>query len=562
MFFRRSAYLLLSACLAGASFAAPPGSEQKARDEETVKTAELAADGPALLAFFKKNAVGDVDISRIKKLVADLGDDSFAVREKANHQLVNLGVTARGPLREAVTNPDVEIAFRAARTLEQIERQSGPQVVCAAARLLAERNPDGAAEALLAFVPAAEDQGVLDEVSRALTVVGFRGGKPQPVLADALADKVALRRAVAAEALCRAGGVEQRPAVRKLLQDPDAVVRLRTALALFDAHEKEAVPVLVALLAELHRDQVWRAEDALYLAAGDKAPIGSAGPDEATRRDYRRQWEHWWKENGKDLDLAKLEQRQRPQGFTLVTMFDANNLGGRGNNGLGRVQELNAEGKVRWQLEGLLYPVDAQMIGEDRVLVTEYRSRQVTERNLKNEVLWTKTVTTMPLGGRRLPNGNTFIVTRSGLLEVDKDGKDVVTVPRPGNDVAAGVRLRNGDYAIVTNLGQFVRLSAAGKELKSFPVGQILLMCGNVEVLPNGRVIVPLYNQNKVVEYDAEGKLLWEAAVTQPCSVVRLPNGNLLVACRNARTVLEIDRTGKEVWKQTTDGMPLKASRR
>jgi hypothetical protein len=559
MFFRCSAWLLLSACQLGAAPVTPVTSEQKARDEETLAAADLAPDAPALLAFFKKNAVGDVDRGRIKKLVDDLGHDSFAVREKANEQLVTLGVAARGPLREAVNNADVEIAFRAARTLEQIERQSGPQVVCAAARLLAERKPDGAAEALLAFVPAAEDQSVLDEVCRTLAVVGFRGGKPQPPLTDALGDKLPLRRAVAAEALCRGGDAEQRPAVRKLLQDPEAVVRLRTALALFDAHEKDAIPVLVALLADLPPEQAWRAEDALYLAAGDKAPNGSAGSNDAGRRDYRRQWEQWWKDNGKDLDLAKLEQKQRHRGFTLVTLMD---LQGKGA-GTGRVQELDAEGKVRWQIEGLRYPVDAQMIGEDRVLISEYTGRQVTERNLKNEVLWTKAVNTLLLGARRLANGNTFIVTRSGLLEVDKDGKEVVTVNRPnGGDIAAGVRLRNGDYAIVTNLGQFVRLNAEGKELKSFPVGQVLGMGSNVEVLPNGRVIVPLYSQNKVVEYDSEGKPLWETAVTQPCSVVRLPNGNLLIASRNAHTLLEIDRNGKEVWKQATEGMPLKASRR
>jgi hypothetical protein len=556
MFFRCSAFLLLGSCVLAAPVAPPPAAkEQKARDEETLKAASLGNDGPALLAFFKKHTIGDVDRERIKKLIEELGDDSFAVREKANEQLIGLGAAARGPLREALAHPDVEISFRAARSLEQIDKEGGPAVVSAASRLLADRNPDGAAEVLLSFLPSAEDQSVVDEVTRALAVVGFRGGKPLEVLTDALGDKLPLRRAAAAEALCRGGGAEVRPTVHKMLKDADAGVRLRVALALFDVHDKDALPVLIALLGELPRDQVWHAEDALYLAASDKAPNGSMGADEASRREYRRQWEKWWNDHGKDLDLAKLDQ-QRPLGYTLLTLMDVN------KGAVGRVQEVDAKGEVRWQIEGLRYPIDAQMIGEERVLVCEYTGRQVTERNLKGEILWTKAVNSVLLGARRLANGNTFVVTRNSLTEVDKDNKDVVSIPRPNNDISAGVRLRNGDFAIVTNLGQFVRLSPEGKELKSFPVGQVYGIGSSIDVLPSGRVLVPLYSQGKVVEFDPDGKQVWEAAVPQPTSVSRLPNGNVLVTSRNARAVVEIDRSGKEVWKHATDGMPMKASRR
>jgi outer membrane protein assembly factor BamB len=342
-----------------------------------------------------------------------------------------------------------------------------------------------------------------------------------------------------------------------MLQDGDAGVRLRTALALFDAHDREAIPVLINLLVELPREQVWRAEDPLYLAAGDKAPTGSPGADEVSRRDYKKQWNQWWQDNGKDLDLAKLEQRQRLQGLNLICLLDVNKGGA-----VGRVQEVDSDGKVKWQIEGLRYPVDAQMIGDDRVLICEYTGRQVSERNLKGEVQWTKALTALPITARRLANGNTFIATRNSLQELDKDGKEVVSIARPGNDLAAAVRLRNGDFAVVTNLGQFLRLGPEGKELKSFPVGQVLAVGGGIDVQPNGRVLAALYSQGKVVEFDAEGKKLWEADVLQPCSVARLPNGNVLVTSRNGRAVVEIDRTGKEVWKHTTDGMPMRASRR
>ena len=552
---RLFAYLIVAVGLLGCTLFVPAGTEQKVRDEDTVKTANLATDAPALMEFFKKHTIGEVDRERIKKLISDMGDDSFEVRQKASEQLVLIGVGARDLLRDAVQNPDVEISIRATRVLDQIEKDGGPPVVCAAARLLAARNPDGAAEVLLNFLPSAEDTSIIDAVSQTLMQTGFRGGKPLKCLTDALDDASPLRRGVAAEVLCRGGGDSLQPRIRKMLRDADATVRLRAAQALFDVHDKEAVPTLIALLVDLPRDQAWRAEDVLCVMAGEKAPNGSLGNDDNARREYRKSWEQWWKENGEGLDLAKLEQRQRQQGFTLICQLD-----GKAGS-IGRVQELDAEGKVRWQIENLRYPVDAQMIGDDHVLISEYSGRQVTERNLKGEVLWTQTVNNMLLGARRLPDGNTFIVTRNALIEVNKDGKELVNIPRP-NDIAAGTRLRNGDYAIVTTQGKFVGLNPKGKEVTSFAVGQVLSIGSSIEVLPNGRVLVPLYSQSKVVEYDTDGKVTWEASVQLPTSIVRLPNGNVLVASRNTRNIVELDRTGKEVAKVACDGMPLKATRR
>jgi hypothetical protein len=107
-----------------------------------------------------------------------------------------------------------------------------------------------------------------------------------------------------------------------------------------------------------------------------------------------------------------------------------------------------------------------------------------------------------------------------------------------------------------------VRLDASGKELKSFPVGPSSL--GGLEVLPNGRILIALYSNNMVVEYDQEGRRIWEAKVTQPSSATRLPNGNTLVACSlGNQQVVELDRSGNVVWQhQAPNQRPWKARRR
>jgi hypothetical protein len=523
-------------------------------DEGALRGAGLATDGPGLLEFFRKRTLGDTDRARIEALVRRLGDDDFEVREKASEDLVAVGPAARARLREATRDPDLEVRWRAKECLVHIERGADPAVLATAVRVLAQRKPAGATGVLLAFLPNVEDAEVGDEVVKGLAVVGVPSGKPEPALVEALGDRLPVKRAAAAEALCRAGGTAQRPAVRKLLRDPDALVRQRVALSLlFEARDRDAVPVLIDLTAELPRERVTPVEDALYQLAGDRPPEEPSGTDEPARR--REVWAGWWKEHGSRIDLASLEDSRRLRGYTLIVELDV-----RGTTN-GRVFEVDSAGKVRWQIEGLRYPIDAQVIGNGRVLVCEYAQRTVTERDLKGEVLWRHQVPSILLGARRLRNGNTFIVTRNQLLEVDRAGKEVFSITRP-NDIRAACRLPDGGAVLATTQGECVRVDAAGRPVKSFPVGLVSTLGSNIEALPGGRVLVPLYSQNRVVEFDADGRVAWQAAVARPTCVTRLPNGHTLVGSRTSTRIVELDQAGKEVWGHTHTGRVVRASRR
>lgn len=56
----------------------------------------------------------------VRQLVEKLGDDDYIVRQRAEDQLLRIGMKAFGELRNALQNEDVEIAIRAARILEQL----------------------------------------------------------------------------------------------------------------------------------------------------------------------------------------------------------------------------------------------------------------------------------------------------------------------------------------------------------------------------------------------------------------------------------------------------------
>jgi hypothetical protein len=539
-------------------FTAPAAAEDRdtvADDRELLRGAGLASDGPALLTSFRQRTLTDTDRPRIQALIRQLGDDDFAVREKASAALVRAGPSARPLLHEAARHEDREVAWRALQCLQQIDKLSTPALLGAAARLLAHHRPAGSAEALLAFLAHAEEAGVTDEVCSCLAAVARRGGRLEPALVRALGDKRALQRAAAGEVLCRVGGAEHRAAVRKLLRDPEPTVRLRVALALVAAQDKDAVPVLIALLTELPLEQTWRVEELLYRIAGERAPEVALGTDDETRKKCRGAWEAWYKEHGAGLDLAKVEAGRLSHGLTLVTQMDL-----RGSTG--GVLAVDRAGKVIWRIDRLMYPMDAQVLPGDRVLISEYSSRKVSERTFKGEVKWEKTFPGLLLSAQRLPNGHTFVCMRNQLLELDRAGNAVLTLHRP-NDVISARKTRDGHVALLTIQGRFLHLDSSGKEVQGFSVGgNPLATGGNFDLLPGGRVLVALYSQSRVVEFDRTGKVLWQANVRLPCSVSRLPNGHTLVCTRTPGSVIELDRNGKEVWSFKPDGRAVRAERR
>ncbi len=416
--------------------------------------------------------------------------------------------------------------------------------------------PAESAAVLLAYLPSAEDEGVAETIRQALAALAVRDGKAEPALVAALANKSAVLRAAAGAALARARLPDVVPNVRKLLQDRDPRVRLRVGLALTAGRDKDAMPVLIRLLDELPPEDTGLVMSLLDRLAGDTLPPVLPGPDQAARRRYREAWQTWWKDHQARIEPAQLEQASRTLGFTLIVLLD-----------LGRVEDLDTTNRIRWKIEGLERPLDAQLLpGEERVLVAEYQANRVSERNLKGEIVWKKMVQG-PLAAQRLPNGNTFITTEHQLVEVDKNGKELFTYVRPdGASFMRAVKLRNGDVVSIIQLGvpRYVRLTPSGKEfkeVKSWGV-QVRTSGGRIDVLPNGHVLIPEMDNNRVVEYDADGQGVWEVAIDQPISAVRLPNGNTMVTLMRENRAVEVDRAGREVWQFKADTRVTRAFRR
>lgn len=539
---------------AAVCIAAGPGISQD--DEKLLKSAQIGTDGPALLAYLKQRTIGDAERSRIESLIRQLGSQSYAIRERATNDLVTVGVPAIGPLRHAQLDQDIEVARRAERCLQRIEKVPSSALSAAVARSLGRTKPAGASEALLAFLPMADDESVADEIREALSAVAIQDGRHDPLLEKAISDASPVKRAAAAEALIRTGQSTALEVSRKTLTDPDSDVRLRSALAFVTkAKDKQAMPALIGLLAEMPQGAGWRIEDVLVRLAGDGSPKVPLGADDASRHKCRDAWLDWWRKNGASIDLAKLDTAPPMLGNTLIVL--------RERTGGGKVMEVNANKEILWKIDNLQLPTDAVVVGKDRVLIAEQNSYQISERDFSGKVIWTKQMN-VPVGVQRLPNGNTFVVCRNQLVELDGRQREIFNHPRNPADIMAGFKSRNGEMTFVTTTGNCFRLDAKGKEIKNFPVVRMAFSYGGLEVLPNNHVLVT--QRDNVAEYDANGKQVWSTNFSRPTSVQRLPNGNTLVSSGLSANsiVAELDQSGKPVWeyKPPDNAMPYKARRR
>jgi HEAT repeat protein len=562
-------------------------SRRKCRDDW--ETWWQGVDGQALMDILRRRTPGDADRDHLLVLIRLLGDDDYFAREQASARLTTLGAMALPVLRQALKDRDPEVVLRAQkcqeiiessqpplrqigvaqvtglsasplaipavpiyfRSLQLLEKDAGATIPCATARLLAFRKPPKAAETLLAYLPFSNDEMETEEIESALIALAFVDGRPNAALIDALDDKIPMRRATAAVALGRAGALPGVPALRQLLKDPEPRVRLRVALTLAELKDKEVIPQLIALLTDLPEDLAWQAEDVLYRIAGEQAPREILGLEDASRKKARNAWAAWWRQNEARIDLADLEKTPRLLGYTVVAEYT------HGQNG--RVFELGLDGKPRWTVEDIPWALEAQVLPGNRLLLAEYYTQRVTERNLKGEVLWQKQLSEHPLNVQRLANGNTFIATQSTMTEVDRSGEKIGGVVRPG--ILMAQKLRGGRIAFIDSKGMFSLLDSFGRELKSFPVGAAQSYC-SFQILPNGNVLVPLSGSNQVVEYNSQGKQVWKALVQRPTCVVRLPNGHTLASCRDFQLVVELDRSGKELWQYKSSGYPWRAYRR
>jgi len=412
------------------SDAVAAGAEEKSPDPDVrfLQGAGIAADDAALMDYLRKYAAACADAKRLDAWIAQLGADKPQERDAATKHLKGLGLPVLPILRKAAGNPDAEIGNRARQCIEAIRTGESWEHPVAAVRLLARRQPAGAAEVLLAVLPFIGDEQVEEDAWFALDALAADDAKVLPVLLAALKDPFVQRRAAAGCILGRRGDAAQRAAVHPLLKDAETMVRLRVAQGLLAGEDAAAVPVLIALLTEAPTYEAWQAEELLHWVAGNDAPQPTVGSGKAAaRKACRAAWDKWWQAQAGKIDWAKLRQDYRRPRLMLLAEHVAN-VDPNGNNPSGHVYRIwlcGCDGKPRWSLDDLVGGEVAgavQLLAGDRVLLRS------GIRDLEGRVDWRPAITSELK--RVMPTGLVFqyegdprnVLTTCDIVEAAPDG--------------------------------------------------------------------------------------------------------------------------------------------
>lgn len=528
--------------------AAPKADEpfdQRKADLELIKSAGFTDDVKSLTDFYKSHTVTEADKTRLVALIKKLGSDNFEEREAASEELAKAGVGAIALLKSGLKDGDYEIVRRCDLALKTIEKIPTRSLAQAAARLLANHKDDTITEVLLNYLPLAEDDGVADEIRNSFAALVMRDGKADKILEATLENKDKLKRGAAAEAFARTKDKAAHTRIKEFIKkEAEGDIKMLVAVALVgEARDRAMISEMIAYIPDSSVEIAWRAEELLFRLAGEDGPVVAVGGDKAAREKARDEWKKWYEANEKKVDMAKLDDESS---YNLTIVCETPLRGG-----LGRVVALGPDAKERWMVKNFNWPMDAVPLPGKKVLVAEHNRNRIIELDIAtNKELSFETIN-QPCNVGRLPNGQFWAVGRNQIIEWergDKSGrKQVFNFVRNEYDIVAGGRLKNGEYVVLTQNSQLLKIDRKGAVTKTHGVGggNGINYYSTVDVLPNGKVLCTLVNS--VTEYDIDsGKQGWSANFQWATSAVRLRNGNTLVGHQNNNRIVELDKDGKQ----------------
>ncbi|MBI2921067.1 MAG: hypothetical protein HYY18_08290 [Planctomycetes bacterium] len=167
--------------------------------------------------------------------------------------------------------------------------------------------------------------------------------------------------------------------------------------------------------------------------------------------------------------------------------------------------------------------------------------------------------TRVPAGPLRLtlPNGDTlFGAVRDGRFQSPSITADLLPRARLLEHSRAGPGLR-----FVACAGQDTVVALRPDGSQAFAL-EGLSNPHDVDVLPDGGVLVADRGHGRVVEFGPGGEERWETdAAADPVAAQRLPDGNTLITDLHGRKVVEVTPAGAVVWKLEGLAIPIEADR-
>src|SRR4051812_14557974 len=183
----------------------------------------------------------------------------------------------------------------------------------------------------------------------------------------------------------------------------------------------------------------------------------------------------------------------------------------------GKVSVVSADGKIEWEY-ACAAPQDCWRLPSGNYLFCHVRG--ALEVTPDKKIVWEyKSGTNTEVHAcQPLPDGRVLVVENgpSRIVEVDREGKiakEIKLTPPPANvklhDQFRGVRKTQNGHYLVSRKGEHIveELDGDGKSLRRINVpGDV----HEVVPLPGGHLLIDCGDAHKIVELDANEKVVWE----------------------------------------------------
>jgi hypothetical protein len=191
------------------------------------------------------------------------------------------------------------------------------------------------------------------------------------------------------------------------------------------------------------------------------------------------------------------------------------------------------------------------------------------------KITWSYAIPTHASGGAKtlqefsnatlLSNGNVVFARKTGAGEITPEKKLIWNYDAPqGCEVHVCQPLGLDRVMIVQNglpAKLMIIVLATGKVEKEFELATngdpktVHTQFRRAQMTKAGTFLVAHHDQDKVVEYDVNGKEIWSVAAKIPWDATRLPNGDTLISSHDCY-VREVNPRGETVWEFTQKDAP------
>jgi hypothetical protein len=223
-----------------------PEDEVNYWDDIIIKKAGIKATAKDIRDWLQSRIPNSANELKAAKWVADLGNESFEVREQATQELLKLNNLAIFELKKAIKSQDVEVAKRATDCIEQISPNESIALKTAIIRLLGKSNPEMVFDYFSKITETSElDLLTAEALLDAFNITIKTNQNLIQKLESFAQTKNIKSRIVIARVLAK--GNPNATAFKKLSTEDKTLVKVNAALALLQEKDKKAIELLINL---------------------------------------------------------------------------------------------------------------------------------------------------------------------------------------------------------------------------------------------------------------------------------------------------------------------------